>query len=403
MQQIGPPDLTSPRFWANPLPALARLRAEAPVYRIRVGGWLPMWLVTRYDDVLTVLKDDRFARDYSRIIPWVLRGLTPRPLYRMLFTVDPPDHTRLRTLVNKAFTPRVVEQLRERIQRVCDDLLDAAAAHGRMELVRQFAVPVPVTIIAELLGIPQEDRRRFDSWSQHAIAGTSGVVRDILRGYPYMWLFVRYCRKFIARRRAEPRDDLVTALIQAEEAGDKLNEDELIAMIFALLVGGYETTVNLIASGTLALLQHPHERDRLQRNPALADSAVEELLRYTSPLAYAFPRVTREDVRIASVTIPRDELVLPLLASANRDESQFPNPDTLDIMREPNRHVAFGMGAHFCLGAPLARLEGRIALTTLFRRFPDLRLTDPPDSLRWRRGAVRGLKQLPVTFERAAV
>ena len=402
MQQIKTPDLASPRFKTNPYPFYARLRAEAPVYRIRLAGWLPMWLVTRYDDVLTVLRDDRFAKDYSHKMPWIFRAI-PRPLYRILLNVDPPDHTRLRILVNKAFTPRVVEQLRERIQAVCDSLLDAAAANGRLELVREFAVPLPVTIIAELLGIPQQERRRFNSWSKHVVGVTSGAVFDAVRAYPYMWLFVRYFRTFIARRRAEPRDDLVTALIRAEEGGDKLNEDELIAMIFLILVAGYETTMNLIASGTLALLQHPHERERLQRNPALAESAVEELLRYTSPANFAFPRVTREDVTLASVTIPRDELVMAGLGSANRDESQFPDPDTLDITREPNRHLAFGMGAHFCLGAPLARLEGRIALTTLFRRFPDLRLTDPPESLRWRRGLIRGLERLPVAFERAAV
>jgi cytochrome P450 PksS len=317
----------------------------------------------------------------------------------MLLNLDPPDHTRLRALVSKAFTPRVVERLRERIQNVCDELLDSAAADGRTELVRGFALPLPLTIIADLLGIPPQDRPRFNSWSRSVAAFSSGAVRDMLRAQPSLWLLVRYFRKLVALRRAEPRDDFVTALVQAEEAGDKLSEDELVAMIGLLLMAGYETTVNLIASGALALIQHPQQRDRLQQNPALAESAIEELLRFTSPLDYASPFVAREDVTIRSVTIPRAAVVLAVLGSANHDESQFPDPETLDITRQPNRHLAFGLGAHFCLGAPLARLEGEIALMTLLRRFPELRLAGPPESLRWRRGAIRGLEELPVALK----
>jgi cytochrome P450 PksS len=213
---------------------------------------------------------------------------------------------------------------------------------------------------------------------------------------------MRYLRRLIAWRRAEPRDDLVTALLRAEEAGDKLSEDEVIGMIALLLLAGYETTMSLIASGALALIQHPRQRELLRQNPAVAGSAIEELLRYTSPADVATFRLAREDVTIGSVTIPRGEVVLAALASANRDESQFSDPETLDITREPNRHLAFGVGAHFCLGAPLARLEGQIALTTLFRRFPDLRLAEAPETLRWRRGLLfRGLEHLPVVFEKA--
>lgn len=299
--------------------------------------------------------------------------------------------------MHKAFTPRLIERLRERIQSVCDDLLNAAAPNGRMELVRGYALPLPLTIIADLLGIPAQDRLRLYSWSRRSVAASTGI--DFLRALPTMWLSMRYFRELFAQRRADPRDDLVTALVQAEEAGDTLSEDELLAMVNLLLLAGYETTVNLIASGTLALLQHPEQRDRLQQSPALAESAIEELLRYTSPLEITSARFVRAEVTIASVTIPRGELVSAVLGSANHDESQFPAPEALDITRDPNRHLAFGQGAHFCLGAPLARLEGQITLTTLFRRFPNVCLAKRPESLRWRKSLiVRGLEELPVAF-----
>lgn len=214
---------------------------------------------------------------------------------------------------------------------------------------------------------------------------------------PDVYIFVRYLRRLFVQRRAQPQDDLITALVQAEEAGDKLSEDELVAMVILLLIAGYETTVHLIASGALALLQHPEQRERLRQNPALAEPAVEELLRFMSPLDFATPRFTREDVCIGSVTIPRGDLVLAALGSANHDESQFPAAETLDLARQPNKHLAFGMGAHFCLGAPLARLEGQIALTTLIRRFPELRLAAGSASLRWRKLLfLRALEELPV-------
>ena len=390
------PDLSSPAFKANPYPFYARLRAEAPVHRMRLGLWLPRaWIVTRYADVLALLKDDRFSNDFTSKLPWVPR--TTRPLTRHMLNRDPPDHTRLRTLVNKAFTPRVVEGMRDRIQAVCDGLLDAAAARGRMELVAELALALPLTIIADLLGVPMQDRHRFAGWSKRVAAATSGAFLDLLRGQPSLFQSARYLRKVIAVRRAEPAEDIVTALIQAEEAGDKLDEDEVLGMIALLLLAGYETTINLIASGTLALVQHPEQRARFQADPALAESAVEELLRYTSPADFASFRIAREDVAIAGTVVPRDGIVLASLTSANRDERQFPGPDRLDLGRDPNRHLAFGIGPHFCVGAPLARLEGQIALTTLFRRFPDLRLEAVPEALRWRRGLLfRGLETLPV-------
>ncbi len=394
MNQIKAPDLASPRFKANPYPFYARLRAEAPVCRTTLLN-RQAWLVTRYDDVLLVLKDERFAKDWSPKMPWI-PGFA-KPFTRSMLNLDPPDHTRLRTLVHKAFTPRLVERLRERIQSVSDDLLNAAAPNGRMELVHGYALPLPLTIITELLGIPPQDRLRLHSWSRRIVAASTGI--DFVRALPTMWLSKRYFHELFAQRRTQPHDDLVTALVQAEEAGDKLSEDELLAMVLLLLIAGYGTTVNLIASGTLALIQHPQQLDLLQQNPALAESAIEEFLRYTSPGEIATVRLAREEATIGSITIPRGELVLAVLGSANHDESQFPDPDTLDIAREPNRHLAFGQGAHFCLGAPLARLEGQIAITTLFRRFPNLRLAGPPESLRWRKGLFfRGLEELPVVL-----
>ena len=395
MGPLKAPDLASPQFKANPYPFYARLRAEAPVYRTRALD-RPLWLVTRYDDVLTVLKDEHFANDWSPRMPWALLYLA-KPLTRGMLSRDAPEHTRLRTLVNKAFTPRLVERLREQIQTVCENLLETAAPQGRIELVRDYALPLPLTIIAELLGVPPQDRLRFHAWSRRMVGTSTGL--EMLRALPNIWLLIRHLRKLFAARRSDPHDDLVTALVEAEEAGDHLSEEELVAMVILLLIGGYETTVNLIASGTLALLQHPHERDRFQQNPALAASAIEELLRFTSPLEIGSVRYVREEVTIASVTLPRGQLVSAVLGSANRDPSQFSEPDSLNLAREPNRHLAFGMGAHFCLGAPLARLEGQLALTTLFRRFPALRLAEPPEALRWRRSLIlRGLEALPLAF-----
>ena len=258
---------------------------------------------------------------------------------------------------------------------------------------------MPLTIIADLLGVPAADRLPFAAWSKKTAAATSGALLDLLRAQPSLFRAVRYLRRLIALRRAEPGDDLVTALVQAEEAGDRLDEDEVLGMIALLLLAGYETTINLIASGTLALVQNPDQRARFQAEPDLAERAVEELLRYTSPADFATFRVAREDVTIAGTVVPRGGTALAALTSANRDERQFPDPDRLDLGRDPNRHLAFGIGPHFCVGSPLARLEGQIALTTLFRRFPNLALGVPGESLRWRRGLLfRGLEELPVVL-----
>ena len=258
-----------------------------------------------------------------------------------------------------------------------------------------YALPLPLTIIAELLGIPTEDRRRLHSLTRSSLSASN--LMGVLRALPDQRITIRRLRKLIAERRRQPREDLISALVQAEEAGDKLSEHELVATIFLLLIAGYETTVNLIGSGALALLQHPEERERFARNPALASSAIEEILRFTSPLDLASQRFAREDVTLRDVTISQGDVVVVVIGSANHDETQFSDPETFDITREPNKHLAFGQGLHFCIGAPLARMEGQIALMTLFRRFPDLRLAQEPESLRWRKSLiVRGLEALPV-------
>ena len=405
---IVAPDLASPAFKANPYPFYARLRAEAPVWRTTLPDKRAAWLVTRYGDVAKVLKDDAFAKDKLNAMDPEQRAKTPwvpgflKPLERNMLDLDDPDHARLRALVSKAFTPRLIERLRGRIETLCEELLDQMQrVRGRRDgtdLVASYALPLPATVIAELLGVPAEDHARFHRWSNRLVSVSSG--RDMLRALPAALSFVRYLRKLVERRRAEPEDDLITALIRAEEAGDKLSADELLAMAFLLLVAGHETTVNLIASGTLALLEHPEQAERLGCDPSLVKPAVEELLRYTSPVEIATERYAREETEFEGMTIPRGGLVLAVLGSANRDERHFEDPDTLDLARDPNRHLAFGRGGvHHCLGAPLARMEGQIALTALLRRFPGARLAMAPEILRWRRGLyLRGLERLPLVL-----
>ncbi len=400
---VRPVNILSREFKANPFPFYARLRAEAPVYSTKLPDKRSAWLVTRYDDVAAVLKDERLVKDRRRVMspeqlerqPWVPSFL--RPLERNMLDLDEPDHRRLRALVHKAFTPRIIEQMQGRVQAVADELLSAVASKGHMDVVKDYALPLPLTVITELLGVPSRDQHKFHRWSKAMVQVASTV--SMVRALPSLLRFMRYLRKLIEEKRAHPEDDLLTALVQAEEAGDTLSEDELLAMVFLLLVAGHETTVNLIASGTLALLEHPGQLERLKGDPDIIKTATEELLRYTSPVETATERYAREDVTLHGVTIPKGELVLAVLASANRDEAQFACPDGLDLTRNPNRHLAFGQGVHYCLGAPLARLEGQIAIPTLLSRLPELHLSVRPKTLRWRPTfVVRGLEALPVNF-----
>ena len=398
-------DVTSPKFKANPFPFYAQLRAEAPVFPVTVP--IPTkqraWLITRYDDVLDVLKDARFAKSpYNAMSPEQLkkRPWVPsmfKPLEQNMLDLDSPDHTRLRALVHKAFTQRLIEQMRDQIQVLTNELLDAAEPKGGMDLIADFALPLPLTMIGRILGVPAEDNHKFHRWTKTLVSAETNKYYFVV--IPILIRFMGYLKKLIKERRAYPKDDLVTALVQAKDGSDQLSEDEVLAMIFLLLVAGHETTVNLIGSGSLALLEHPHQLEKLRCEPAVIKPAIEELLRFVCPVEMATERYAREDITIAGTTIPRGELVLAVIGSANRDANHFDNPDSLDVTRENNKHLAFGQGVHYCLGAPLARLEGQIAISTLAQRMPNLRLSIATDQLRWRGGIIlRGLEALPVSF-----
>jgi cytochrome P450 len=385
-----------PAFVADPYPTYHRLRAEDPVHHSPLG----FWVLTRYEDVVAVLRDPRFAKEAIAAVVAARLGRAPAAPLSMLDR-DPPDHTRLRSLVSKAFTPRVVEALRPHIQKIVDSLLDRVAGANAMDLIEDFAYPLPVIVICEMLGVPFEDHERFKQWGLDIARGLDSILlppdSDVARrSDAARSALTAYFRELIAERRASPRADLLSGLIAAEEVGDRLREDELLATCILLLVAGHETTVNLIGNGTLALLRHRDQLRRLRKDPGLIASAVEELLRYDGPVQRT-ARVSGEDVAIAGRTIAKGELVMPFIGAADRDPAQFPDPDRLDIARTDNRHIAFGWGIHFCLGAPLARLEGQIALNTLVRRLPKLALaTDKPE---YRESlTLRGLSTLPVCF-----
>lgn len=401
------PDIASSTFKADPLPASALLRAELPVARVSVPG-IPgdSFLITRYEDAAAVLRDERFVKDVrgardARDLrqQWMPRAL--QPLAHTMLDSDGEEHRRLRGLVRDTFTPRYVAALEPRAQEIADDLLERMAAKRKADLVADYALLLPLTLISEILGVAQRDRLRFRRWLHSLIAAGSsgGASLRVLLKLPDILAMMRFLRRLVAERREEPRDDLVSRLADAGEGGDRLNENELLAMVALLLIAGYETTVNLIATGTLLLLTHPDQLTRLRQDPSLLGTAVEELLRLGSPIDVATERYARETVEVAGIVIPRGSLVLVGIVSANADGERFPEPERLDLGREDNHHVAFGLGPHYCLGAPLARLEGRVAIGTLVRRFPELRLAVSPEQLRWRAGvSFRGLMSLPVRW-----
>jgi cytochrome P450 PksS len=311
---------------------------------------------------------------------------------------DPPNHTRLRALVQSAFSPRLVDSLRPRIEALADRLIDRVQAAGQMDLIADFAFPLPIGIIGALLGMPEHDQGRLREWSM-AMVEADRSPAGLQRLVPSMLAFSDYVARLVEDRRTAPAADLITALVQAEEAGERLSQSELFGMLFLLIVAGHETTVNLIGNGMLALLQHPDQRDLLRQRPTLIKPAIEELLRFDGPVETSTARYAREDVDIGGVTIPRGALVLVVIAAGDRDPHRFPDPDRLDISRDTTGHLAFGHGIHYCLGAPLARLEGQIAISTLLRRLPNLRLAVAADHLEWRSGMLlRGLSRLPVAF-----
>jgi hypothetical protein len=399
-------DFTAPEFRDDPYPTYHRLRCEWPVARMQAGMRLT-FMLSRHADVLSVLRHPTVSVDRPGQ-PRPVEGEPPpdlhplaravRALSRVMLFRDPPDHTHLRGLVNKAFTPRVVERLRPRIQALVDDLLAAPLRDGGMDLIRDLAAPLPVFVIGELLGVPKEDYGPLKTWSDDLAIMLDGTValQHVGRALPSAIAFVEYLRKLVAARRASPQDDLVSGLIAAQEQNEALTEDEIIGTSLILLGAGHETTTNLIGNGLLALARHPAERARLAASPALMPSAVEELLRFDSPVQ-ATSRMLREEMVIEGQSIAAGEEAVLLLGAANRDPAAFPEPDRLDVARRDNRHLAFGFGIHFCPGAGLARLEGELAVGTLLRHAPRFELTT--DKLVRRPGMLfRGLESLPVRF-----
>jgi len=390
-----------PEFRANPYPIYQLLRTAMPVFRTPIG----VWLISRYADGDAILKDKRFATvDLQRIgeagqLPSteVLKAARETMGLTMLF-MDPPRHGRIRGLVNKAFSPRMIESLRPRIQQIADQLISQFDTNSEVDLISQFAYPLPVIVIAEMLGIPAEDRDLFRRWTGD-LAPLIDFVQDMAiveRAMKAMEETRDYFVRLVDARRKSPREDLVSALIAAEEKGDRLTLDEMLANIVLLLGAGHETTANLIGNGILALMRNRQEFDKLRHDPSLTRSAVEECLRYDSPVQ-ATARRTLEEVQIGGLTIPADTHVIVLIGACNRDPAQFPNPDSFEVARKDNEHLAFGGGIHYCLGANLARVEGEIAIRSLIDKFPTMKPAG--DQCQYRdMFNLRGLKALPVHF-----
>jgi cytochrome P450 len=396
-------NLSAPDVIADPYPYFRQLRAEDPVH------WNPLWggwILTRHDDVQASFQDRRLSAD--RMSPFMAslkkeEARELQPSYQifskwMVFT-DPPQHTRLRMLVNKAFTLRRVESLRPRIQAIVDELLDRVIPAGRMELIHDFAYLLPVTVIAELLGVPARDHENIKKWSDEItlfIFGAIGVPDRRQRAQLAMLELASYLKAVIAERRQQPQDDLISALIAAQEQDDALTDDEIVSTCALVLFGGHETTTNLISSSVHALLKNPEQKQKLAENPSLISTAVEEFLRYDGP-SKSMVRLALEDFELRGKQIKKGQRLLLIQSAANHDPERFANPDSLDITRQPNPHVAFGYGIHFCLGAPLARVETAITINTILQRLPKLRLA--ADTLEWHPTIVsRALKALPVAF-----
>ena len=384
-----------PAFRADPYPFLKRLREYDPVNETPIG----LFRLTRYDDVIRMLKE---VPSGVRMADGSVFGAVPLSggPGQFILQQDPPDHTRLRQLMNQAFTPRAIERLRPRVRTLVDELLDRVAARGEMDVIADLALPVPSTLICELMGVPVTDRDKFTDWTAaatHLLAAAISPPDVLERGITAVTALGDYFTALIAERRKSLTDDLLSGLIRAEEAGDRLSPTELISQSIGLLIAGFETTIGLIGNGVLALIRHPDQIEKLRANPDLIHSAVEECLRFDGPITLTI-RVTREDTRFGDKIIPRDRPVMCMLAGANHDPAHFPDPDRFDITRADNDHLAFGGGVHFCLGAHLARLEAQEAIGGLVRRFRGLELVS--DELEWGRSLFHVLGRLPVRFQR---
>ncbi|PKB71348.1 MAG: hypothetical protein BZY87_05700 [SAR202 cluster bacterium Io17-Chloro-G6] len=385
----------------DPYPRYEQLRSEDPVHW---NEGAQVWVLTRYQDVLDAFRDPRLSSvSISAIFPEAgdvegVEGLK-QTFLDMMITSDPPDHTRLRSLANKAFTPRVLEGIRSQIQIEADRLLDDVQEQGAMEVISELAYPLPATVISEILGVADGDRERFKEWSNDLAAFAGSIheaeenIGPAIRSVAELTEFLR---ETVAARRAEPKDDLLSALVMAEDQGESFSEDELYSMCVLLIFAGHVTTTNLIGNGILALLQNPSQLERLRHEPSLVESAVEEIIRYNSPVQ-AISRVAREHLQIGDKQIAKGDRLSLALGGANRDPTRFSNPDRFDIERSEGRHMGFGFGIHFCLGAALARMEGQSAIGAVARRLPELRLTG--QDLEWKNNPVlRGLKELRVSF-----
>ncbi|QFZ75915.1 cytochrome P450 [Streptomyces fagopyri] len=408
------PELFTWEFATDPYPAYAWLREHAPVHRTRLPSGVEAWLVTRYADAKQALADGRLSKNPAHHDePAHAKGKTGIPgerkaeLMTHLLNIDPPDHTRLRRLVSKAFTPRRVAEFAPRVQELTDQLIDRFWERGSADLIHEFAFPLPIYAICDLLGVPREDQDDFRDWAgmmiRHGGGPRGGVGRSVKKMRGYLGELIHKKREALPDVPA-PGEDLISGLIRASDHGEHLTENEAAAMAFILLFAGFETTVNLIGNGMYALLTHPGERARLQTSLAagergLLETGVEELLRYDGPVELATWRFATEAVRIGGQDIAPGDPVLVVLAAADRDPARFARPDTLDLSRRDNQHVGYGHGIHYCLGAPLARLEGQTALAALLTRLPDLQLAVDSADLRWRGGLImRGLRTLPVEF-----
>lgn len=392
-------DLTGadPGFAADPYPFFAELRERGPVHRARVLDGRECWLITGYEEARKAFTDPRLSNDVSYLKAW--ESLGRNVVGRTLMMTDPPDHTRLRKLVAREFTSRRVRAMRPRVQRTTDGLLDAMLESDRADLVESFAFPLPLAVICELLGVPEADRADFRLWSGDLSAPATMEAGDAAER-----AMTAYLSSLIEAKRRSGGEDLLSALVRTtDEDGDRLSPDELLGMAFLLLVGGHESTAHLISSAVLALLRHPRQLAALRSDWSLLDGAIEEVLRYDGPVEIAALRYTTEPVVLAGTDIPAGEVVLIGLSPAAHDPAQFPEPGRFDIgrdLRATRAHFAFGHGVHFCLGAPLARMEGAIALRTLLERCPGLALDTDPADLTWNPPTffMRGLKGLPVRF-----
>ncbi|MFD1173385.1 cytochrome P450 family protein [Oceanobacillus picturae] len=387
-------NLFTKAFTPNPYPAYTQLRNEEPVARVLLPDGQYAWMITRYDDALEALKNQKFMKDYRKLYEEDESDYSSVFSKNMLFA-DMPDHRRLRGLVSKAFTPQMIAGMRDRIQEITDELLDEIGGQETVNLIDAFAFPLPIIVICEMLGIPTEDRDNFRIWSNSMIEGSNGAyAQDIQK---HMQDFIQYLRDRFETVRKNPGEDLISKLIVAEEQGDQLTEKELYGVVSLLIIAGHETTVNFIGNSIMALIENPDQLALLKEQPDLIKTAIEETLRFNDPVEYSTSRWASEDMVFKDQAMKKGDLVIVILNAANHDPSQFENPDQLDITREKSKHLAFGKGIHACLGAPLARLEGEIAIASFFKRYPHAQLNINKDDLEWRTGMiVRGVRELPL-------